>query len=384
MWDLSAALQQRREQNLFRQRRTLQPLAEGRCVFEGRTLINFSSNDYLGLTFHPAMIDTAKDVASSHGVGSGASHLVSGHSSWHHQLEVNAAKLLGRDRALLFSTGYMANLGVISALIGRSDVVIEDKLNHASLLDAAVLARAKLDRFVHNDIADLRRCLEKSTQAKQLVAVDGVFSMDGDIAPLKDMAALVNQYDAALMVDDAHGFGVLGNHGAGSLNEFGLDQQQVPILMSTLGKAIGSYGAIVSGSEALIESLIQFARPYIYTTALPPAVAAVSCTALEILSKEPERRQHLHSLIAHFKAGAQHRNIQLMASDTAIQPILVGDSGRCLKLSQRLLEAGFYVGAIRPPTVPVNTARLRVTLSAAHSIADVDSLLDRLAEVLND
>jgi len=383
MWDLTAALDKRREQQLYRERRTIRAIPGGRCLLEGQTLINFSSNDYLGLSQHPDMIKMTQEVSGSHGVGSGASHLVSGHSEWHDALENKMAKWLGRDRALLFSTGYMANLGVVSALMGRSDHIIEDKLNHASLIDAGVLARAQFDRFVHSDVNDLQRCLDKSPERKQLVVVDGVFSMDGDVAPLREMASLVKDYNAALMVDDAHGIGVLGESGAGCLQALGLSQQDVPILMSTLGKAIGSFGAVVSGSDALIESLIQFARPYIYTTALPPAVAAASCVALDIIAQQPERRQHLSALIEHFKQGAATRNIELMASDTAIQPIIIGDSGRCMAVSKQLLAVGFYVGAIRPPTVPQNTARLRITLSAAHQFSDVDALLDQLAEALD-
>lgn len=383
MWDLSAGLEQRRSQQLYRQRKTLRALPAGRCLFNGRELLNFSSNDYLGLSQHPEVIAAAKDALVSHGVGSGASHLVSGHSDWHDQLETSVAQWLGRDRALLFSTGYMANLAVISALLGRSDQVIEDKLNHASLLDAGILSRAQFDRFKHSDTRDLERCLQKQHTGKRLVVVDGVFSMDGDIAPLKDMAAITQNYGAALMVDDAHGFGVLGSKGAGCTDLLALSQNDVPILMCTLGKAIGSFGAVVAGSDQLIETLIQFARPYIYTTALPPAVAAASCKAMEIVQHQPSIRDHLNALITHFKQGAAQRGITLLASPTAIQPIVVGDSGRCLAISQRLLEMGYYVGAIRPPTVPVNTARLRITLSAAHQFDDVDGLLNCLAEAIN-
>jgi 8-amino-7-oxononanoate synthase len=324
-----------------------------------------------------------KEAAASHGVGSGASHLVSGHSEWHDRLEKSVADLVGRDRAVLFSTGYMANLGVVSALLGRNDHVVEDKLNHASLLDAGILSRAQFDRFKHSDTADLERCLQKHSNTKQLVVVDGVFSMDGDIAPLKEMAALSQRYGAALMVDDAHGFGVLGEHGGGCVDLMQLNQDDVPILMCTLGKAMGSFGAIVAGSDDLIETLIQFARPYIYTTALPPSIAAASCMAVDIVRQQPTIREHLAALIEYFRQGAAQCGIELMTSPTAIQPVLVGDSGRCLAISQRLLEAGYYVGAIRPPTVPVNTARLRITLSAAHQIKDVDGLLDCLAEAIN-
>lgn len=380
---LDATLNERRRQHLYRQRRVLDSAQGPQVRIDGQLLLNFCSNDYLGLANHPDVISAFQNAANEFGVGSGASHLVCGHSRLHHQLEEELADFTGRDRALLFSTGYMANLGIIAALLGKADYVFEDRLNHASLLDAGLLSGARFQRFLHNDLDNLSSRLQKvgDDEARKLVVVDSVFSMDGDTAPLPQLSALAAQQDAWLMIDDAHGFGVLGANGAGSAEHFGLDQQQLPILMATLGKAAGSFGAFVAGSEALIETLIQFARPYIYTTALPPAVAAASLAALNIIRSNPARRQHLHALIKQFRSGAQQCGWQLMASETAIQPIVIGDSDKALQLSEALLAKGFYVAAIRPPTVPANTARLRVTLSAAHTEQQVAHLLDALAEV---
>lgn len=381
--ELVATLEERRRQHLYRQRRVLDSPQGPEVCIDGQQLINFCSNDYLGLANHPAVINAFQAAANEFGVGSGASHLVCGHSRVHHELEEALAEFTGRNRALLFSTGYMANLGIISALLGKADYVFEDRLNHASLLDAGLLSGARFQRFLHNDLDNLKSRLQKvaGIEARKLVVVDSVFSMDGDTAPLPELSALAEQQNAWLMIDDAHGFGVLGETGAGSAEHFGLDQQQLPILMATLGKAVGSFGAFVAGSEALIETLIQFARPYIYTTALPPAVAAASLAALNIIREEPDRRQHLHALIKQFRSGAEQCGLQLMVSETAIQPILIGDSDKALQLSEALLAKGFFVAAIRPPTVPANTARLRVTLSAAHTEQQVEQLLAALAEV---
>jgi 8-amino-7-oxononanoate synthase len=311
---------------------------------------------------------------------------VCGHSALHHQLEEKLAEVTGRPRALLFSTGYMANLGVVNALLDKSDFIFEDKLNHASLIDAGLLSGARFQRFLHNDIDNLRARLERASagdnsKARKLICVDGVFSMDGDLAPLPELAALAQQHDAWLMVDDAHGFGVFGAHGGGCAEHFNLDREQLPILMGTLGKAAGTYGAFVAGSEALIETLIQFARTYIYTTALPPAVAAATLESIELIRRESWRREHLQQLIARFRHGAQQLGLQLMNSSSAIQPLLVGDAGRALELSETLAQRGLWISAIRPPTVPAGTARLRITLTAAHTETHVDRLLDALAAV---
>ncbi|ARN74227.1 8-amino-7-oxononanoate synthase [Oceanicoccus sagamiensis] len=379
---LTAALNERKSNHLYRQRRTLESAQGAEVIVDGKAYLNFCSNDYLGLANHPDVIAAFTSVANDFGVGSGASHLVCGHSRWHHQLEEELADFVGRDRAVLFSTGYMANLGVVNALVGKQDAVFEDKLNHASLLDAGLLSGARFQRFLHNDLANLEARLKKSTDNKKLIVVDSVFSMDGDLAPLDNLAALAKQYNAALMADDAHGFGVLGETGAGSADYFNLDQQQLPVLMGTLGKGLGSFGAFVAGSEELAETLIQFARPYIYTTAIPPAVAAASLASLNIVRNDVDRRQHLQSLIAYFKQQAEQLGLTLMPSITAIQPLMIGDSEQAMAISEALLERGFLISAIRPPTVPANSARLRITLSAAHSKTQVDRLLTALAEVV--
>ena len=347
---------------------------------DGRTLINFCSNDYLGLANHPKVIEAFQKAAARYGVGSGASHLVCGHSQEHHLLEEELAEFTGRPRALLFSTGYMANLGVVNGLIGRGDAVFEDRLNHASLLDAGLLSGARFQRFRHNDVAQLREQLQATDARHKMILVDGVFSMDGDLAPLPELAQLAQEFDAWLMVVDAHGLGCLGASGGGCLEHFGLTQAQVPILMGTLGKAFGSFGAFVAGSEALIESLIQFARPYIYTTALPPAVAAASRAALRLMQEESERRVHLQSLVQRFRAGVAELGLPLEPSVSAIQPLIVGDDALALRLADKLKQRGFWVSAIRPPTVPEGTARLRFTFSAAHSLAQVESLVAALGE----
>jgi 8-amino-7-oxononanoate synthase len=375
---LSAGLALRRQNDLFRHRLTLQS-AQGSVVrVDGREYLNFCSNDYLGLAAHPRVIEAFQRAAASYGVGSGASHLVCGHSAPHHQLEEALAEFTGRPRALLFSSGYMANTGILTTLLRRGDHVFEDRLNHASLLDGGLHSGARFQRFGHSDMAALERKLGRAEGVK-LVVVDGVFSMDGDTAPLQDLVAACSRHDACLMVDDAHGFGVMGERGAGSTEAAGLDAAAVPVLMATLGKALGTAGAFVAGSELLIESLLQQARTYIYTTALPPAVAAASLESLRLLHEESWRRQHLARLIDRFRRGAGQLDLPLMDSSSAIQPLLVGEARRALDLSEKLRQQGLLIGAIRPPTVPAGTSRLRVTLSAGHSEAQVDRLLERLA-----
>jgi 8-amino-7-oxononanoate synthase len=347
----------------------------------GRELLNFCSNDYLGLRTHPALIEAACECMRRDGFGAGAAHLLSGHCLEHQALEAELAAFTGRERALLFSSGYMANLGVISALTARHDGVLADRLNHASLLDGARLAGARLRRYAHLDALSARGILERHPDAA-LIVTDGVFSMDGDVAPLRELAALARQYGAWLMVDDAHGLGVLGALGRGTLELCAMDANAVPILVGTLGKALGSFGAFVAGDAALIDTLIQRARSYVYTTALPPAIAAATRVALRLVQREPWRRERLRSLVQRFRAGAASHGLPLMASSTPIQPLLIGESARALMLSEALEKCGFWVGAIRPPTVPRGSARLRVTLSAAHSEAEVDALLQALAAQL--
>jgi 8-amino-7-oxononanoate synthase len=375
---LSAGLALRRQNDLFRHRLTLQS-AQGPVVqMDGREYLNFCSNDYLGLAAHPRVIAAFQRAAASYGVGSGASHLVCGHSAPHHELEEALAEFTGRPRALLFSSGYMANMGILTTLLRRGDQVFEDRLNHASLLDGGLHSGARFQRFGHGDVPALERKLGRA-QGVKLVVVDGVFSMDGDTAPLQELVAACSRHDASLMVDDAHGFGVMGGRGAGSTEAAGLDAASVPVLMATLGKALGTAGAFVAGSELLIESLLQQARTYIYTTALPPAVAAAGLESLRLLREESWRREHLADLITRFRLGAGQLDLPLMASSSAIQPLVVGDARRALDMSEKLRQQGLLIGAIRPPTVPAGTSRLRITLSAGHSEAQVDRLLEQLA-----
>ncbi|TQV71865.1 8-amino-7-oxononanoate synthase [Exilibacterium tricleocarpae] len=378
---LAPALAQRSEDHLYRHRRVL-ATAPGRRVTDagGRCFTAFCSNDYLGLAKHPKVVAAFKRAAERYGVGSGASHLVSGHGREHRALEDELADFTGRARALLFCSGYMANLGTVKALVGKGDAVFEDRLNHASLLDAGLSSGARFQRFRHLDSSDLQRRLLATEARRRLIAVDGVFSMDGDIAPLPELVTLAQQHGAWLLVDDAHGFGCLGPSGGGVAEHFALAEPALPILIGTLGKAFGTAGAFVAGSEALIETLIQQARTYIYTTALPPALAAATRASLQVLRAEPWRRQWLAALIQRFRRGASTLGLSLADSATPIQPVILGDSQRTLQLAAYLEARGFLVGAIRPPTVPAGSARLRITLSAAHTEADVDGLLAALAD----
>ena len=378
-FDLAARLAERRAADLYRQRPLLQSPQGPEVVVDGQRLLAFCSNDYLGLANHPEVIAAWQAGAERWGVGGGASHLVIGHSTPHHQVEEALAELTGRPRALLFSTGYMANLGAITALVGQGDTVLQDRLNHASLLDGGLLSGARFNRYLHNDPASLASRLDKAV-GNTLVVTDGVFSMDGDLAELPALADVARARGAWLMVDDAHGLGTLGTQGGGIVEHFGLGVEDVPVLIGTLGKACGTAGAFVAGSEELIEALVQFARPYIYTTSQPPALACATLKSLELLRRETWRREHLTALIRQFREGAQQIGLQLMDSPTPIQPIVIGDSAQALRLSRMLRERGLLVTAIRPPTVPAGSARLRVTLSAAHSKAQVQLLLNALAE----
>ncbi len=379
-FDLAAVLAQKQADGLYRRRRTLSSAQGVRVVVDGRELLNFCSNDYLGLASHPTVIAAFQQAAARYGVGSGSSHLVCGHSAEHHALEEELAIFTGRERALLFSTGYAANTGIVQALVGRGDAVFEDRLNHASLIDGGLASGARFQRYRHNDVAHLKEQLENSSAAKKLIVTDGVFSMDGDVAPLAELAALAQQYDAWLMVDDAHGFGVMGAQGGGVAEHFGLGVQRLPVLMGTLGKGAGSFGAFVAGDNDLIEYLINTARPYIYTTALPPAVAAASRASLVLIRAGQGLRESLRERIAQFRNGASILGLDLMPSDTPIQPILLGSNERALAWSAALERQGCLVSAIRPPTVPVGQARLRITLTAAHQVEDVDHLLQALAD----
>ncbi|MRT62957.1 8-amino-7-oxononanoate synthase [Pseudomonas sp. CAH-1] len=378
-FDLAARLAERRAADLYRQRPLLESPQGPEVVVDGQRLLAFCSNDYLGLANHPEVVGASQAGAERWGVGGGASHLVIGHSTPHHQVEEALAELTGRPRALLFSTGYMANLGAITALVGQGDTVLQDRLNHASLLDGGLLSGARFNRYLHNDPASLASRLDKAV-GNTLVVTDGVFSMDGDLADLPALAEVARARGAWLMVDDAHGLGTLGAQGGGIVEHFGLGVDDVPVLIGTLGKACGTSGAFVAGSEELIEALVQFARPYIYTTSQPPALACATLKSLELLRRESWRREHLAALIRQFREGAQQIGLELMDSPTPIQPIVIGDSAQALRLSRMLRERGLLVTAIRPPTVPAGSARLRVTLSAAHSQAQVQLLLNALAE----
>ena len=379
---LAESAASRTMQQSVRVRRDVRQRQGARLVFDGKPLLNFCGNDYLGLAQHPEVIAALQDSARDIGVGSGASHVVCGHYAEHSALEREVAEWLGYPRALLFGSGYMANLAVAQALLRPRDICLQDKLNHASLLDAARLAQVRLVRYPHRDVDAARRQAAAHVDGALLLATDGVFSMDGDIAPLRELAALAHDQDGLLYVDEAHAIGVFGPEGRGSAAAAGLDAGAAPLLLVTLGKALGGYGALLVGQDALIEHIAQVARPSIYTTALPPALAAASRVAVRLSRSEQWRRERLHELIAHFRNGANVRGIALLHSDTPIQPLPVGDNAHALRLAQRLEARGLLVVAIRPPSVPEGTARLRITLTAAHTIADVDTLLDALAESL--
>ena len=421
MIDLSLKLNELSRQGLRRSRRIVESPQGINLMCDGKAVINFCSNDYLGLANHPDVINAFKSAVDKYGVGSGSAHLICGHSSAHLQLEEELAAFTGRDRALLFSTGYMANMGAISALVGRGDTVLEDRLNHASLLDGGLLSGAKFKRYAHADAEHLQNLLLRSKDTDtnfvdnsfrhwektgvrgldlngdfphpsplpkgegiycDLIVTDGVFSMDGDIAPLQALSAVAKRHDVWLMVDDAHGLGVLGENGGGILELTGLGQDDVQVLVGTLGKAFGTFGAFVAGSDDLIETLIQKARTYIYTTALPPAVAEATRASLKLIQKESWRREKLSKLAEHFRTGAGQLGLPLMASSSPIQPLLIGESEQAVTVSSALFNQGFLVSAIRPPTVPANAARLRVTFSAMHEEQQIDQLLDALAKAL--
>ena len=374
---LSEDLEDRKQQNLYRTRGVISTPQGIHVEIDGKQVTNFCSNDYLGLANHPDIVKSFKNAADNYGVGSGSAHLICGHSAAHHALEEELAEFTGRDRVLLFSTGYMANVGVISALLSRGDQVFEDKLNHASLLDGGLLSGARFKRYLHNDVEDLDQKI-KPMSNRSLIVTDGVFSMDGDIARLPELAVLAAKKNAWLMVDDAHGFGVLGESGGGVVQHYGLSQLEVPVVMGTLGKSFGTFGAFVAGSEQLIETLIQQSRTYIFTTAFPAAIAEASRTSLKIVSSENWRREKLTHLVNYFRTNASRLGLQLSATASAIQPILIGDSQRAVEISHQLLERGFLVSAIRPPTVPKGKARLRITFSANHDEQQLDQLLDTL------
>ena len=369
----------------LRRRRRVVQQRDGEAAdieLDGRRCIDFCSNDYLGLSTHPRVIEALAQAARVHGAGARASHLITGHQSEHEALERELANWTGRERAILFSTGYMANLGLAAALAGREDTIYGDQLNHASLIDGGRLSRAEIHVYPHADATALDAALESQNSGRALVLTDGVFSMDGDLAPLPELAAVCTGRGAFLAVDDAHGLGVIGATGRGTLEHFGLGAHDVPALVGTLGKAFGSFGAFVAGSADLIETLVQRARTYIYTTALPASVAAATRAALAVAGEESWRRERVLALTGRFRERATAAGLPLGASATPIQPVLLGGADTAVRASEALLEHGFYVAAIRPPTVPAGTSRLRVTLSTAHREADVDSLVDAMAAIL--
>ncbi|WP_417527197.1 8-amino-7-oxononanoate synthase [Marinomonas shanghaiensis] len=380
---LLAALEERRQQDLMRRTVTLHSPQIPHTRIHSQDYTAFCSNDYLGLANHPKLIKALNDTAQIYGVGGGSSHLVCGHLAPHQALEEALAEWLGFERVMLFSTGYMANLGVISALADKHRPVVQDKLNHASLIDGAVLAQAPLRRYLHGDVASAQRLLEKSTSSGLLVT-DGVFSMDGDIAPMAELSQLASQYGWMLMMDDAHGLGCLGENGRGCLALEGLDATSVPLLVGTFGKAFGTAGAFVATSHDYAAYLTQFARPYVYTTAMSPAMAGATLASLQIIqsAEGQDRRERLVRHVAYFRRRVQSLPITLMPSDTAIQPIIIGDSKTALEISEQLKMRGVWCTAIRPPTVPIGRARLRITLSAAHSDDDLVLLCDSLEQVL--
>jgi 8-amino-7-oxononanoate synthase len=382
---LEPALAEIERQHLRRRRATVEAYPEKGCraqvIVDGRRLVDFSSNDYLGLAAHPALAAAMAECAASCGAGSGASHLISGHGREHEALEEELAAFTARPRALLFSTGYMANLGVVTALTGRGESVLLDRLSHASLIDAGLLSGARFRRYPHNDAAAARRLLTEATPPTTVLATDGVFSMDGDIAPLAALSDAAREHDAWLVVDDAHGIGVLGANGRGALELAGLDHEAVPVLVGTLGKALGSFGAFVAGSADLIELLIQRARSYTYTTALPQPVAAATRAALRVAEEETWRRERVLALTGRFRAAARQTGVPLTDSVTPIQPIPLGGAQAALAAQHALREAGFWVVAIHSPTVPAGAERLRITLSAGLQESEVDALVDHLSRI---
>ncbi len=378
--DLQSDLNELSARGLRRRRRILDSPQGVHVIVDGQPCLSFGSNDYLGLANHPQLIAALRQGALENGAGAGASHVTSGHLAEHHELELALADFVGKPAALLFSTGYLANLGVVQALIGRGDTVFADKLNHASLNDAMLLSRAGIKRYRHNDMTQLAALLAGNRKGRKLVITDAVFSMGGDIASLPELLELCEQHDAWLLVDDAHGFGVIGEQGRGALAHFGLESPRI-IYMATLGKAAGVSGAFVAAEQVVIDTLVQHARSYIYTTASPPALASALQASLALLSEEEWRRTHLQGLIRQLRAGLEDLPWILMPSTTPIQPLLVGSNEAAMELSEGLRLRGIWVPAIRPPTVPDGSARLRISLSAAHGAQGVEQLIGTLREL---
>lgn len=377
---LGTRLAEQQIRGLYRQHRVVDGPQQVRLQMDGRTMVSFCSNDYLGLASHPDVKAAFIKGVRRYGAGSGAAHLITGHSRVHQQLEEELAEFIGYDRVLLFSTGYMANVGILSALAGRRDVIYQDKLNHASLLDGGLQSRARMRRYPHADIKHLRYQLKNEMAAHGLVVTDGVFSMEGDIAPLPDIVSIASDSGYMTVVDDAHGFGVLGSLGRGSVDAAGLNKTHIPVYMATLGKAMGTFGAFVAGSQEVIESLIQFARSYVYTTAPPPALAEATRTSLKILRQDENRRQRLYDNIRYFRSVAGQLGIDTGRFATAIQPVRMPDVNSAVGVQQEMERCGYLIMAIRPPTVPQPC--LRITLCSEHVRNDIDDMLDVLVTAL--
>jgi 8-amino-7-oxononanoate synthase len=374
---LQRELDQRKTDGLLRQRRLLDSPQAEHIVANAQPYLSFCSNDYLGLANHPDLIAAMQKAAGDSGVGSGASNLITGHHRYHDALEKQLANFVELPAALLFSTGYMANIGVLGALTGRGDAIFADKLNHACLNDGAYFSHAEFQRYPHNDVAVLEKLLQASTAKHKLIAADAVFSMDGDIAPIPEYLALCEKYDAYLYLDDAHGFGVLGEHGKGSLSHFNIKSPRI-IMMATLGKAAGVAGAFVAGEQVVIDYLIQKAKSYVYSTPAPPALSATLSVSVKLIEQGDDLRANLNRSIAYLKNNLKLNQWRLMDSDTSIQPLVVGGNKEALALSEYLQTCGILVPAIRPPTVPVGTARLRISLSASHTLDDMQKLVDAI------
>ncbi len=381
-WGIRAWLDDLHSRTMYRRRRIIESPLSREVAVDGRRLLNFCSNDYLGLAGDPRIAEAFSRAAATWGVGAGASHLICGHTRAHHELEEALAEFTGRPRALLFSSGYMANMGAINALLSSGDHVFEDRLNHASLLDGGWISRADFHWYEHGDVHDLEKSLDGCASGRRkLVVSDGTFSMDGDRCPLEEVVAAARRHGAWVLIDDAHGMGVHGRDGCGLVDPQRFSTEDVPVLMGTLGKALGTFGAFVAGSQDLVELLIQRARSYVFTTALPSAVAVATLASLRIVREEPWRREKLANHVARFRRGAEELGLHLLPSSSPIQPVIIGDPGEAVTCSRALEERGLLATAIRPPTVPEGTSRLRITFTAAHEESDVDRLLEALAEV---
>jgi 8-amino-7-oxononanoate synthase len=375
-------LAERQTLGRYRKQRVRQGQQGVDIIVDGQRFLSFCSNDYLGLANHPDIVRAFTHAAERYGLGSGAAHLLTGHSHYHDELELALAEFTGHEKALLFSSGYQANIGVLDGLMARDDLIIQDKLNHASLLDGARLAASKNVRYAHNDLSALTRRLEHSQDTqRKLIVTDGVFSMDGDIAPLPDIMHLASQHHAGVLIDEAHALGVLGHSGRGSVEHFDLNYDSMPMIMGTFGKAFGTSGAFVAADADVIDTLIQQARSYVYTTAQPAAIAAATLVSLRLVQQEAWRREKLNVLIEQFRHGAKQLGLTLMESFTAIQPVVIGDDLKAIQIGKALEQQGILVGVIRPPTVPEGSARLRITLSADHTEQQVNQLLNALEHI---